>query len=107
MCYRGAAWSTEQDRVPVVAVPSAARCIAHRYRDAWYRGKGTRLPDPAQAPLGVVMLWCRNAYALLADGEHEFAYTRSIDGRFQFLTTRFTFYILQLTKGGPNLKRRL
>ena len=66
--------------MPVVALPRAARCTAHRYRDAWYTVKSTSLQGLALAPLGVVMLRCGNAYARLADGEHEFAYTCSIDG---------------------------
>ena len=65
--------------MPIVAVPRAARGTTHRY-SVWYNVKVTSLQGIALAPLGVVMPWCGNAYTLLADGEHEVAYTCSIDG---------------------------
>ena len=65
--------------MPIVAVPRAARGTTHRY-SAWYNVKVTSLQGIALAPLGVVMPWCGNAYALLADGEYEIAYTCFIDG---------------------------
>ena len=64
--------------MPVVAVPRAARCTTRRH-SAWYTAKVTSLQGLALASLGVVMPWCENAYALLAGGEHEIAYTCTID----------------------------